>query len=470
MSFLIEGLPESATEGKNPPIIFLEFLAEFLSNNAFIAGIHLSEDKKTAELVTCSVCDGAMLSHDLHFAGMSEITKVAFCRLGLKQENVVNIYKDKIVFKMKKGFLQLGNILQYLQEHSIKPSEHFIEIEKSGKFEILTFLFKETQGLDLMEYSDYLGFSGQYYDIPYISIDPKQGYFHTYEMMDKTFKNLIKRTEKFYTQAQSSFASSPIDEQCIEHMKLKINQFNKYSSLDNFGDYFSEKRNSTYFEVFSLNKCQKHTSIKAKIMELCHKSRKLSDDNKNTSRSKKGDYNVDRLLQKKMLNGKVLNCINQFENKPQNNLSTGCNILTRLCQSSLKVHEKKKEFEIDSIMALFLKEQCNSHHQKFIDELKMKGEIEATTKNELDKQCDGGYDEKLEKNKIKAKERLNGKDVDFRNLESEEVERLKLELKKAKKREKQAIVNKKKRQLRRQRKRKEEKEEKKVTKNKNSCY
>ena len=55
------------------------------------------------------------------------------------------------------------------------------------------------------------------------------------------------------------------------------------------------------------------------------------------------------------------------------------------------------------------------------------------------------YASRLEKNKLKAKERLNGKEVDFKDLEQEEVERLKLELKKAKKREKQAIINKKKR-------------------------
>ena len=120
-------------------------MSEYLSNSANIVGIGLSEEKRTAEVVTINLCDGGMLYHDLHYFRNAEIKKVAYCTLGLKQENLVDIYKEKIVFRIKKGFMILDAFLMYFQEYSIYYSEYFIQEDPSGSFETLTFLFKNEQ-------------------------------------------------------------------------------------------------------------------------------------------------------------------------------------------------------------------------------------------------------------------------------------------------------------------------------------
>ena len=100
---------------------------------------------------------------------------------------------------------------------------------------------------------------------------------------------------------------------------------------------------------------------------------------------------------------------------------TGTLIFQRFCQSITEAKEYRGSSQLDSIQILAFKENA-IYSKNTITE-------EANNKK-------SGKSEKLEQNKELAKKRLNGKDVDFRDLSKENIEKIKMELKKAKKREK----------------------------------
>ena len=72
-------------------------------------------------------------------------------------------------------------------------------------------------------------------------------------------------------------------------------------------------------------------------------------------------------MKRKIISGEVIKHINQLGNKSEKIRKSDCSILKKLCDSSSKKLQKnincqdkeqwmKKEFDLDSIMALFLKE------------------------------------------------------------------------------------------------------------------
>ena len=382
-----------------------------------------------AELILASVYECIYFFHQCFYVKGKEIIKLPFFQLGLKMENTVTFLKEKnkLEILIKKGSLIKSYLTDYITKYVGAKSFKITKLKSpNNSFSKFSVDFDACSSSDLFLLEKNFGFKGSYYSIPFSLIDLTLGSFgdcrpKLYQMYnivcwrvmkakdkEDLEKNWVKKIDK--NSGTSSTVSILKDQKDISRCCKVDNGLCEYQKMikNKKTNFFSSELNILFFD---------HCGLETQIQNNKQALESIQSESEESYSAE--TYDSEHSVEKEIIT---------FKNDKN----------------------KNNDFSIRRIVNKFM--DCRPH---FVRNRALKNtqdtekkQIQEKNKPEIKTTKKVSKEPKNKKNRnIEIVKKRLGEEIDFKDLDEEEVNKIKARLNKIKKREKQRRVNRRKKEL-----------------------